>query len=128
MTYLDFHATPAERAEADRLSKIDILGNGNKIHDLIVSCYTAEHGEDGRPEDVHERKISDGTCRCGYHRLLRWDVTLTEDNGPGRVDTFTWGGSRRHALARVAEQFDRDDVWAGWSFEVAQRPTKITKV
>lgn len=126
MSILDFHASATERQEADRLAKIDIIANGVKIHDLSVSCYTAECGEDGRPEDVHERKISDGTCRCGYHALLRWGVVITRDGtdgrGRNRVDTFTWGGSRRHAVARVAEQFDRDDLWAGWSFAVSQRP------
>lgn len=65
MSYLDFHATDAERREADRLSKIDAMANGVKIHDLSVSCYTST-GEDGRPEDVHERRMSDGSCRCGY--------------------------------------------------------------
>ena len=100
-------------------------GNSHAAHDAIVSCYTGT-GEDGRPEDVHELKISDGTCRCGYRRLLRWGLVITRDGtsgtGRNRVDTFTWGGTRRHAVARVAEQFDRDDLWAGWSFEITQRP------
>jgi hypothetical protein len=121
MTYLDFHATPDERAEIKRLCAEDVMGNGERIADLSVSCYTGT-GEDGRPEDVHERRRSDGTCRCGYHALNKYAVTLTRDGSTERVDSFTWGGSRSHAVARVAEQFDRDDMWKGWSFEVSQRP------
>ena len=75
-TYLDFHASAAERAEADTLNPIT---DGVKIHDLIVSCYTGT-GEDGRPEDVHERKISNGACRCGYYRPR--PVTFATPDGP----------------------------------------------
>jgi len=64
---LDAHATPAERAEADRLAKENVIENGWAIHDLMISCYVAS-GEDGRPEEVHERRGSDGSCRCGYHK------------------------------------------------------------
>jgi hypothetical protein len=64
---LDAHATPAERQEADRLQAEDVIANGVKIHDLIVSCYVAD-GEDGRPEEVHERRMSDRSCRCGYNK------------------------------------------------------------
>lgn len=68
---LDSHATAAERAEVDRLyADAKITGqrvDGVKIHDLLVSCYVAD-GEDGRPEEVHESKISDGSCRCGYYK------------------------------------------------------------
>jgi hypothetical protein len=67
---LDFHSTPAERAEADRLSEDDVIANGSKIHDLLISCYTTS-GEDGRPEDVHENRLSDGGCRCGTNRPWR---------------------------------------------------------
>ena len=45
---------------------LDPITEGRKIHDLLVSCYTGT-GEDGRPEDVHERRLSDGSCRCGYY-------------------------------------------------------------
>lgn len=79
MSYLDFHATDAERAEADRLAKIDAMANGVKIHDLSVSCYTGT-GEDGRPEDVHERRMSNGGCRCGYYRPR--PVTFNTPDGP----------------------------------------------
>lgn len=65
---VNVHATAAEKAEADRLSAEDVIANGARIYDLSVSCYTAAHGEDGRPEDVHERRLSDGSCRCGYHK------------------------------------------------------------
>jgi len=64
---LDAHATPAERQEANRLAKEDVIANGVKIHDLSVSCYVA-NGEDGRPEEVHERRMSDRSCRCGYNQ------------------------------------------------------------
>lgn len=68
---LDAHATPAERQEADRLAKEDVIANGTKIHDLDVSCYVGT-GEDGRPEEVHERRISDRSCRCGYNQPRPW--------------------------------------------------------
>jgi hypothetical protein len=119
---LDFHATPDERKQADALAREDILGNGNAIHDLSVSCYTALQGEDGRPEDVHERKLSDGTCRCGYYSLRKWPVTLTQDGGPGRVDTFTWGASYTYAYSRTVQTVDSDPLWEGWSFEVSRKP------
>jgi hypothetical protein len=66
-TILDIHATPAERAEADRLAKEDVIGNGNAIHDLDVSCYEAR-GEGGKWEEVHEQRLSDRSCRCGYYQ------------------------------------------------------------
>lgn len=123
--YLDHHATATERAEADRLAKIDILKYGNAIHDLDVSCYTGT-GEDGRPEDVHETRLSDGACRCGYNKSRRWDVTLTHDAGTlPTVHTHTWGPRRSSAYARVVEIIERPE-WDGWSFTVAERPTLIT--
>lgn len=64
---LDVHATPAERAEADRLAREDVIANGPAIHDLGVSCYEAR-GEDRRWEEVHERRMADGSCRCGYYK------------------------------------------------------------
>lgn len=65
---IDVHATAAEKAEADRLAAEDVMGNGALIHDLMVSCYTAAQGENGRPEDVHEQRLSDRSCRCGYNK------------------------------------------------------------
>lgn len=121
---IDFHATDAERAEADALARADVIANGPRIHDLSVSCYTGT-GEDGRPEDVHERKMSTGECRCGYYPARRWDVTLTHDAGTlPDVHTFTWGPHRSTAYARVVDIIERDE-WAGWSFMIAERPTLI---
>lgn len=120
---IDFHATPAERAEADRLSKIDIIANGPRIHDLSVSCYTGT-GEDGRAEDVHERRMSDGACRCGYNLARRWDVTLTRDGSSETVHTFTWGVRYSSAYARVVEIIERPE-WDGWSFKINNTPTLI---
>jgi len=123
---IDFHATAGERREADRLSKIGMLKYGNAIHDLIVSCYTAAHGEDGRPEDVHETRLSDGACRCGYNKSRRWDVTLSHDAGTlPDVHTFTWGPRYSSAYARVVAIIERDE-WEGWSFKIAQTPTFFT--
>lgn len=119
--YLDFHATAGERKEADRLSKLGILAYGNAIHDLIVSCYTGT-GEDGRPEDVHEQRLSDGACRCGYNKSRRWDVTLTHDAGTlPDVHTFTWGVRYSTAYARVVDVIERDE-WSGWSFKINSTP------
>lgn len=67
---LDVTPTAADRVEANRLQAEDVLGNGNKIRDLMVSCYVAEQGEGGQPEEVHERR-TDGTCRCGYNGPYR---------------------------------------------------------
>lgn len=109
----------SDRAAAD---KLDPITDGNKIHDLLVSCYVGT-GEDGRPEQVHERRLSDGSCRCGYYRLRRFPIVLTEDNGSGWVASFTWGTDYRHAVARVREEIARSpEVWAGWSFEVSRTP------
>lgn len=119
--YLDFHGTATERKEADRLAKIDCLKYGNAIHDLSVSCYTGT-GEDGRPEDVHERRLSDGACRCGYNKSRRWDVTLTK--GTETVHTFTWGPRYGSAYANVTDIIE-DPFWSGWSFEIAKTPTLI---
>lgn len=60
---LDAHSTPEDRAMLDTL---DWSTDQTKIHDLLVSCYTAS-GEDGRPEDVHEQRLSDRSCRCGHY-------------------------------------------------------------
>lgn len=122
--YLDFHATPGERRKADALAKEDVITYGNAIHDLSVSCYTGT-GEDGRPEDVHETRISDGACRCGYNKSRRWDVTLSHDAGTlPDVHTFTWGARRSSAYARVVDLIETPE-WDGWSFTVAERPTLL---
>lgn len=118
---LDFHATPDERKQADALAREDILGNGNAIHDLSVSCYTALSGEDGRPEDVHERKLSDGTCRCGYYALRKYAVTLTRDGTDERFATFTWGASYSYAYSRTVQTME-DPIFEGWSFEINRKP------
>lgn len=122
--YLDSHATDGERREADRLAALDVIKYGPAIHDLSVSCYTGT-GEDGRPEDVHETRMSDGACRCGRNKSRRWDVTLTHDAGTlPDVHTFTWAPRYSGAYARVVEIIERPD-WDGWSFKVAERPTLI---
>lgn len=122
-TYLDFHASDRERQEADRLAKENVITNGPRIHDLSVSCYTGT-GEDGRPEDVHETRMSDGACRCGAHKARRWDVTLTK--GTETVHTFTWGVRYSAAYARVTETLDNPDgFWEGWSFKIDSTPTLI---
>jgi hypothetical protein len=61
----------ADRAEVTRLyaeaKRNGTRVDGVKIHDLLVSCYVGT-GEGGGPEAVHETKISNGACRCGYYR------------------------------------------------------------
>jgi hypothetical protein len=56
---------------------------------------------------------------------LRFEVTLTRDGSTETINTFTWGATRQEAYARVAEQFERDGAWGGWSFTVAQEPTGV---
>jgi hypothetical protein len=119
---LDAHATDAERAEADRLLKIDFQAHGDAIQALTVSCYVAT-GEDGRPEEVHEIRVSDGSCRCGYNKARRWDVTLTSPTGR-ETHAFTWGVRRSTAYARVARMIDGPE-WEGYSFTVADTPTLV---
>jgi hypothetical protein len=55
--------------------------------------------------------------------LKRFDVTLTRDGTTERKTSFTWGRDYDHAYARMAEEFERNSLWQGWSFKVASQPT-----
>lgn len=58
--------------------------------------------------------------------LLRFDLRLTQDGGPGVVNTFTWGETRMDAYARVVDTMDSEDgIWDGWSFELSKQGRKI---
>lgn len=58
--------------------------------------------------------------------LLRFDLKLTQDDGPGVVHTFTWGETRGHALARVVDTMDSEDgIWDGWSFELSKHGRSV---
>lgn len=58
--------------------------------------------------------------------LLRFDLVLKQDEGPGEVHTFTWGESYRDAYARVVFTMDNEDgFWDGWSFEISKQGRKI---
>ena len=52
--------------------------------------------------------------------LTRYEVRLYAPEGAWAQDinTFTWGSSYDAAYARIAEQFDRDNLWEGWSFAI----------
>ena len=58
--------------------------------------------------------------------LKRFEVTLTK-TGERTQHTFTWGKTRDQAYARIAEMLVQSpDLWAGWSFTVANEPTVST--
>jgi len=67
---LNARPTAADREEVKRLReeahRSGKSADGWKIHDLLVSCYVSS-GEDGRPEEVHEQRMSDRSCRCGKY-------------------------------------------------------------
>lgn len=56
--------------------------------------------------------------------LTRYEVRMYAPQGSKEqdIETFTWALSYRQAQARVAEQFDRGEVWNGWSFAVVPKP------
>lgn len=58
--------------------------------------------------------------------LQRFELTLTRDGSSERIDTFTWGETRKAAYIRTVDTME-DSTWDGWSFELAQKPTKIDK-
>lgn len=59
--------------------------------------------------------------------LQRFELTITNDSNPNDViHTFTWGETRTAAYIRTVDTME-DSTWDGYSFELAQKPTKIDK-
>lgn len=57
--------------------------------------------------------------------LERFELTLINDSNPSdKIHTFTWGETRAAAYARTVDTID-DPTWDGWSFILADQPTKI---
>lgn len=50
--------------------------------------------------------------------LRRFEVTITQDGGPGVINSFTWAPTYLEAYVRVVETMDTDGFWDGWSFKI----------
>jgi len=56
-------------------------------------------------------------------KTYRFNLKIYGPSGRVAAHSFTWGTSRRAAVARVGRDFDLyPHIWSGHSFELSERP------